>query len=261
MELNIILAGVGGQGILSIAFVLDNAAMAAGYRFKQAEVHGMSQRGGAVQSHLRIRDGVIHSDIIPQGQADLVLAVEPLESLRYSHFLKPSGSVVTSADPFVNIPDYPDIAAVHAQVSAIPNHVLVPSASLARLAGSTRAQNMVMIGAASLLLPFPDEDLIAFVGQLFQAKGERIVSINQDAFRLGRDVAGLYTAGLAVGLQGPSLLHLCSAADPKQLDLGSLARWQQALATHPEALAGHPPHTLPISAGGAEALLATGQLP
>ena len=96
MEKNIILAGVGGQGILSIAFVIDHAALDAGFNFKQAEVHGMAQRGGAVQSNLRYGDGEIWSDIIPMGKADMVLSVEPLEAMRYWQYLRPGGWVVTS---------------------------------------------------------------------------------------------------------------------------------------------------------------------
>src|SRR5512139_544413 len=116
MKQDIILAGVGGQGILSIAYVIDNAALADGLQFKQAEVHGMSQRGGAVQSHMRLSSGRIWSDLIPKGEADMILSVEPLEALRYLQYLRPDGIVVTSSTPYVNIPDYPVIKSILAEI-------------------------------------------------------------------------------------------------------------------------------------------------
>ena len=99
MKKDIILAGVGGQGILSIATVIGQAALAEGWYLKQAEVHGMSQRGGEVQSHLRISTEPIWSDLIPQGKADIILSLEPLEALRYVPWLAPEGCVVTSSVP------------------------------------------------------------------------------------------------------------------------------------------------------------------
>lgn len=196
---HIVLAGVGGQGILSIATVIDNAALAEGYTFKQSEVHGMSQRGGAVQSHLRLSKGTLHSDLIPLGGADLVLSVEPLEALRYVQFLKPQGLVVTSMSPFVNIPDYPDTEGVYARIAALPGHVLVDAEGLARRAGSARSENMVMLGAASPWLPFGPEVLLRFVADAFAAKGEKVVKVNQDAFRFGRAMASWYRQQVAEG--------------------------------------------------------------
>ncbi len=162
MEKNIILAGVGGQGILSIAFVIDHAAMDAGYEFKQAEVHGMAQRGGAVQSNLRYADGPIWSDLIPVGKVDLVLSVEPLEALRYLHYLRPGGWVVSSTTPFVNIPNYPEADALLDRLAAIDRVVLVDTAHFARAAGNRRAQNMVMVGAAAPLLDFENPNIITY---------------------------------------------------------------------------------------------------
>ena len=154
MEKNIILAGVGGQGILSIAYVIDNAALDAGFNFRQAEVHGMAQRGGAVQSNLRYSDGELHSDIIPQGLCDLIVAVEPLEVMRYWHYLRPDGWVVTSVTPYVNIPDYPEMEGLLAELSTLPNMVMVDTGRLAKAAGNLRSQNMVIVGAASNRLNF-----------------------------------------------------------------------------------------------------------
>jgi len=186
---DIILAGVGGQGILSIAFVVDNAALKEGLNVKQAEVHGMAQRGGAVQSHLRLSTERIWSDLIPRGGADLILSVEPLEALRYLDFLKPKGKIVTSSNPFINIPDYPDKEAVLAKVRAIPGSVIVDAEKLAKEAGASRAQNTVILGAASKYLIVDEESLKDYIRVLFEKRGEKILSANLKAFELGRAAA------------------------------------------------------------------------
>ncbi|MCX6566621.1 MAG: indolepyruvate oxidoreductase subunit beta [Candidatus Aminicenantes bacterium] len=186
---DIILAGVGGQGILSIAFVIDNAALKEGLNVKQAEVHGMAQRGGAVQSHLRLSTERIWSDLIPRGGADLILSVEPLEALRYLDFLKPDGKIVTSSNPFVNIPDYPEIGGVLAKVRAIPGSVIVDAEKLAKEAGASRAQNTVILGAAAKHLIVDEESLKDYIRVLFEKRGEKILSANLKAFDLGRAAA------------------------------------------------------------------------
>ena len=189
MRYDIVLAGVGGQGILSIATILDRVALNRNLNLKQAEVHGMAQRGGAVQSHLRISDQEIMSDLIPVGAADMILAVEPMEALRYLHWLKADGAVVSSTTPFVNIPDYPVLDEIVAELTKWEKHVLVDSRALAKEAGNARAENTVMLGAASLYLPLPAEEIRAEIGAMFAAKGENIVAMNQRAFDLGREAA------------------------------------------------------------------------
>jgi indolepyruvate ferredoxin oxidoreductase beta subunit len=184
MKQDIILAGVGGQGILSIAYVIDNAALEEGLNFKQAEVHGMAQRGGAVQSHLRISDSPIYSDLIPMGTADIILSVEPLETLRYLEYLDPGGVVVTSSTPYKNIPDYPDLETILEQIGRI-NSVVVDSAKLAAEAGSTKSQNMVMLGAAARFLKLREDSLKAYIRALFASRGEALVDMNFRAFDLG----------------------------------------------------------------------------
>lgn len=186
---DIILAGVGGQGILSIAFVIDSAALQEGLHVKQSEVHGMAQRGGAVTSNLRLSEERIWSDLIPRGGADLILSVEPLEVFRYLDFLKPGGRVVTSSVPFVNIPDYPDKAGLLDRIRQIPGSLIVDSDVLAREAGSSRAQNTVMLGAAAKYLLPRQENLAAFVRVLFEKKGDKILEANLKAFELGRRAA------------------------------------------------------------------------
>ncbi|MEJ2401208.1 MAG: indolepyruvate oxidoreductase subunit beta [Xanthomonadales bacterium] len=230
MQKNIILAGVGGQGILSIAFVIDHAAMDAGFHFKQAEVHGMAQRGGAVQSNLRYGDTEIWSDIIPTGKADMILAVEPLEALRYRQFLRPGGWVITSITPFVNIPNYPEADALLAELAGIENIILVDTAHFARAAGNRRAQNMVTVGAAAPLLDFEDERMLAFVERLFARKGEKTVRVNQRAFRFGRDAGLFFRALLDAGMTTPDALRLINKLDPETLDAGQAGAWAEAVA-------------------------------
>ena len=190
MKQDIILSGVGGQGILSIAFVIDNAALKAGLNFKQSEVHGMAQRGGAVQSHLRLSDGPIFSDLIPKGGADMVLSVEPLEALRYFDYLGPEGIVVASAVPFKNIPDYPDLDKVLEEIRKAPAAIVVDSERIAKEAGTIRAQNMVMLGAASPFLVLAEDDLKSHIETLFKKRGDSVVEANLKAFDLGRKAAG-----------------------------------------------------------------------
>jgi indolepyruvate ferredoxin oxidoreductase beta subunit len=190
MKQDIILAGVGGQGILSIAYVIDNAALADGLFFKQAEVHGMAQRGGAVQSHMRLSDGTIWSDLIPKGEADMILSVEPLEALRYLDYLRPDGIVVTSSTPFRNIPDYPGIGQVLEAVRKAPRSVVVDSEKLAREAGTVKAQNIVLLGAAAGFLILKEASLRATIDSLFRGRGLPILEANLKAFELGKRAAG-----------------------------------------------------------------------
>lgn len=197
MKLDIIIAGVGGQGILTIARVLSMAAMRRGLRVKQAEVHGMSQRGGAVYSHLRIADSEIFSDLIPAGQADMILAIEPLEALRYVPMLKPGGTVVASINAEVNITDYPAIESVLSHIAAHGSHIAIDMEKLARAAGGVLSANIVALGAASIFLDFSQRDLQDAVEALFERKGERVVQANVRALRFGRTAALAYREALS----------------------------------------------------------------
>ena len=194
MKKDIILSGVGGQGILSIATVIGRAALAEGLQIKQAEVHGMSQRGGDVQSHLRISSSEIHSDLIPRGGADLVISLEPMESLRYLPWLAAEGWVVTNTVPVVNIPNYPDEAALQAELKALPQVVTLDADALAREAGSPRSANMALLGAAAPLLGIDAGQLEAGIRDIFARKGEAIVEANLAAFRAGYETARKQTA-------------------------------------------------------------------
>ncbi len=189
MKKDIIISGVGGQGILTIAAILDTSALLDGLNVKQSEIHGMSQRGGAVQSHVRISDKPIYSDLIPYGKVDLLLSVEPMELFRYLPYMAPDAWIVTDINPFINIPDYPDEAELRRQIESFPNHVIVDARDLAKKSGNIRAANIVLLGAASAFLPFDDATIEKAVTQLFERKGERIVRMNLDAFHLGKEAA------------------------------------------------------------------------
>jgi len=189
MRSDIILSGVGGQGILSIAAVIGQAALSAGLHMKQSEVHGMSQRGGDVQSHLRISDKEIFSDLVPHGGADMILSVEPMEALRYLPWLSKQGWIITNSQPFVNIPNYPDAKAVIAEIEKRPRHIIINADELAKAAGNSRGMNMVMAGAASLFIDIPVEKMEGAIETLFGRKGPEIVKSNIAAFRAGREFA------------------------------------------------------------------------
>jgi indolepyruvate ferredoxin oxidoreductase, beta subunit len=189
MKTDIFLSGVGGQGILSIAAVIGEAAIESGLQMKQAEVHGMSQRGGAVQSNLRISDKPIASDLIPLGAADLILSLEPMEALRYLPYLSRKGWVVTNATPFVNIPNYPDLNAVLAEIEKLPNHVVLDVDAIAKEVGTVRVANMVLLGAATPFIDIPYEKFENGIRYIFERKGADIVELNLKALRAGKAIA------------------------------------------------------------------------
>ena len=187
MKSDIILSGVGGQGIVSIAATIAMAALENNLNIKQSEVHGMSQRGGAVYSHLRISDKDIASDLIPMGEADIIISVEPMESLRYLPWLKEDGWLVTNSIPFINIPDYPDLKALHSEIEKFPNHILINADEIARQVKSPRSLNIVMLGAATPFLEIPMENFENAIKKIFGRKGEKIVELNIQALHAGRE--------------------------------------------------------------------------
>lgn len=187
MHKDIIIAGVGGQGILTIAAIIDLAAMELGLQVKQAEVHGMSQRGGAVESHLRISSEAIWSDLIPLGKADLILSLEPMEALRHLPFLSPKGLIITATEPQGEIAGYPSVEALHTAITATGFHLLVDATTLARDAGSSKSSNLVMLGAAAPYLGIESKMLEKAITTYFANKGESIVATNLKAFRLGSE--------------------------------------------------------------------------
>ena len=186
MKRDIILAGVGGQGILSIATVIGDAALNEGLYLKQAEVHGMSQRGGDVQSNLRLSTDTIHSDLIKQGCADLIISMEPMEALRYVPFLDKEGWIVTSSHPFKNIPNYPDEAALAQELNDMPHVVSLPIDDVARENNAPKSANIILLGmAAKYIEILTPEQLRNSIARVFAAKGEQIIEMNQKAFDAG----------------------------------------------------------------------------
>ena len=186
MKQDIILAGVGGQGILSIATIIGSAALEQGLHLKQAEVHGMSQRGGDVQSNLRLSSDPIHSDLIPRGAADVVVSLEPMEALRYLPWLSPEGWIITNTTPFVNIPDYPDPDKLNAELGRLPHVIALDVDAIAKDLGSPRSANMVLLGATAAVLSIRDADkLRAGIRRIFARKGEDVVETNIRAFDAG----------------------------------------------------------------------------
>lgn len=182
---DIIIAGVGGQGIVSIASVIGYATLEARLFFKQSEVHGMSQRGGDVQSHFRIANYPIHSDTIPLGKADLIISVEPLEALRYVNYLSADGWIITNSIPFENIPNYPDLKLVHNTINEFPKSIIFNADEEARKIGTAKAANMVLLGAASSFLGLEFSTLENGIKKLFGRKGDKVVDINLRALARG----------------------------------------------------------------------------
>jgi indolepyruvate ferredoxin oxidoreductase beta subunit len=192
MKNDIILSGVGGQGILSIAATIGSAAVANDLFLKQSEVHGMSQRGGDVQSHLRISDKPVSSDLIPYGKADIIISVEPMESLRYLPWLSHEGWLITNSTPFINIPDYPPLDEILAEIKKVKNHLIIDADNIAKACGSQRSGNMVILGAASPYIDMPFDSLQNAIKILFRRKGGEVVETNLKALNAGRE----YSMGL-----------------------------------------------------------------
>lgn len=181
MKYDMILCGVGGQGVISASAVIAMAGAAEGLEVRQSEIHGMAQRGGGVMSHLRLSDGRIECDLVPQGCADLLFSLEPLEILRYTAWLKPDGHCVCSSVPYTNISDYPDLDELLAKVRTLPGCSLVDTSAV-----DSFCANIVMAGAASALLPLRPQSLERAVTQLFARKGQAVTERNLNAFRDGR---------------------------------------------------------------------------
>jgi len=190
MRREIVLAGVGGQGLLSLAAVITSAAMNEDLNVKQAEVHGMSQRGGMVESHIRLSDGEIYSPIVREGTADLLLALEPMEGLRHLPFLAPNGAFVGSSVPFVNIPNYPPLEAILSEIGKVKEHRLIDALAIAKQAGAPRSANMALLGAAAPFLGLREESLILGIRSVFSGRlKEGAIEANIATFRLGLDTS------------------------------------------------------------------------
>ena len=186
MKIDIILCGVGGMGALSSAAIISQAALKMGWFMKQAETHGMAQRGGDVQSHLRLSDQPIASDLIPAGQCDLIISVEPMEALRYLPYLHKNGWIITNDQPFINVPNYPELNLIIAEIKKVKNNIVFNADAIAKEVKNPRGTNMVVLGAASKYLKIDLEKLEDAVRDIFGKKGEAIVDSNINALRAGR---------------------------------------------------------------------------
>jgi indolepyruvate ferredoxin oxidoreductase beta subunit len=227
MNFDLVICGVGGQGVLSIAWVVDHAAVEAGFHLKQPEVHGMAQRGGAVSAFVRIADTPVASDLIADGTARMVLSVEPMESLRYAQMLRPDGWIVTDVTPLKNVSTYPDTGRLFDVLFSAPRLVAVDAGALARKAGTAKANNMVMLGAAASLLPVPAMLIEKHLKSLFAAKGERM----GDA--ASRFAAALAAGGVPTGLIARIVPRLDFDPDPVAGHV--VAQWVERLAARDAA--------------------------
>jgi len=183
----IFLAGVGGQGIILASEILCEAFLIGGYDVKKSEVHGMAQRGGAVTTHVRYGKKVF-SPLIEPGTADLLLAFEKLEALRFLHVLAPGGAAVVNAQEILppsvatGRERYPERVAERLR-AAVPRTYLVDALAAALSLHEVRTVNLVLVGAASPLLPLPAE---RFEDAIRTRLPEKIVEVNLSAFRAGR---------------------------------------------------------------------------
>jgi indolepyruvate ferredoxin oxidoreductase, beta subunit len=189
MKYDIVLSGVGGQGVLTVAAVISSCAMDNGLFVEQAEVHGMAQRGGAVMASVRISDSTIHSKQISKGTADLLLSLEPLESLRYLDYINPKSSLVTDKNPKKNIPDYPPLDELLDKIRSIPNAIIVDADKIAKDLGSSKAANIVLVGACAADLPVSIKSIENTIKNFFAGKGDEIIELNIKAFRAGLEAA------------------------------------------------------------------------
>lgn len=191
MKTDIILTGVGGQGILSVAAIVSAGALSKGWFIKQSEVHGMSQRGGDVQSNLRLSDKPIYSDLVSEGKVDVIVSIEPLEALRYVHYLKKDGWLITNSKPFMNIENYPEESVWRKEIEDFPNNILIDAEKIAKEVGSVLTTNVVLTGAASSYLGLTYEDIENGIKQIFGSKGNHIIEMNLEDLRRGKEFAEL----------------------------------------------------------------------
>ena len=231
MNYDLVVCGVGGQGVLTMAGVIDHAIHEAGLHLKQSEVHGMAQRGGAVSAFVRISDQPVASDLIAEGTASMVLSVEPMEALRYTQLLRPDGWIVTDITPMINVDNYPPMADLYRVLFSAPRLVALDAERLAKKAGSPKVQNTVVLGAAAMHLPLPTELFENQLRRLFARKGERIVNANISAFRMG-DAASRFAADLvAAGVASEVVARVVSriAFEPHPVAPECVAAWCQRL--------------------------------
>jgi len=187
-ECDIVIVGVGGQGVILISDVIGRAAVKAGKPVRGAETHGMAQRGGSVINHTRI--GCEYSPLVPSGGADVLLSLEPAEALRFGHFLSPEGIALINTTPVLPVTvttgkaGYPALEEILPLLSKSCQQVrVIDATALARQAGTAQAMNVVMLGALSRFIPLPEEVLLEALSQVVPA---RYLEANLRAFQLGK---------------------------------------------------------------------------
>ena len=189
MNTNILIVGVGGQGTLLASVLLGNLALMKGYDVKLSEVHGMSQRGGSVVTHVKISDDTVNSPLIEKGDADVILAFEELEAYRWLPYLKKGGEMYVNTQQIMPMPvvlgqaRYPeDIMGTLEENAGAVN--TLDALSIATECGSVKAVNVVLLGAASKALPFSEEEWISVIEKFVKPK---FVDLNKEAFAKGRE--------------------------------------------------------------------------
>ena len=189
----IVLAGVGGQGVLSLAQIVLEALRRSGLQALQSEIHGMSQRGGSVHAQVCFAEVPLTSPIIDEGCADLLISLEPLEALRYVAMLRMDGHLVVSEEPQMSMDGYPPLDDVYAALKKVRGCHLLDTEELARRLNHRQAGGMALLGMASKYLPVTDEVWRKVIFERFEAKGARVTDKNLEAFEAGR---GLVPAGV-----------------------------------------------------------------
>jgi indolepyruvate ferredoxin oxidoreductase beta subunit len=189
MKKDIVFAGVGGQGVVSAAAILVSQLDRLGYKCKQNEVHGMAQRGGAVVCFVRVSNDEIFSDIIPKGAADIILATEPMEALRYIDYLAADGTIISSNVPYKNI-EYPEVSNIIGALKK--NHTIV--VDIEKLVGelkNEKVSNIAMVGALSKVLNIDGlrDGILKDIEKRFAKKGEAVLKLNYTAFEYGEKSA------------------------------------------------------------------------
>ncbi len=187
-ECDIVIVGVGGQGVILISDVIGRAAVKAGKSVRGAETHGMAQRGGSVVNHTRI--GCRYSPMVPFGGADVLLALEPAEALRFAHFLSRDGVALVNINPVMPVTvttgkaSYPPLGDIISPLAAVCKEVKAMDATaLAKKAGTAQAMNVVMLGSLSRYIPLPEDMLIDAIREVVPPK---YLDINKRAFDLGK---------------------------------------------------------------------------
>lgn len=184
----VIVAGVGGQGAITVSQLILGAAWKSGYYTLQSEVHGMSQRGGSVNAQILFDKKEVTSPVIMEGRGDLLIGLEPLETLRYLNLLDEGAFVISSVSPIKNMMTYPEIGKIIAELKKIPGVLLIDTEKLSVELDNKNAGNMILLGVASKHLPFEDNTWYEVINERFEGKSEVLIKKNIEAFEYGKNL-------------------------------------------------------------------------